>query len=97
MTFVPYSDIALASVRLAVRDQLVLLQRLHEFAHIGLDDFPAGIELSADHIHDVRLRRPGLSCLALRRCKLPRSPFALAFLDKFPVHLDRMICRVVSR
>src|SRR3984957_21254372 len=52
---------SLASVRLAVRDQLVLLQRLREFAHIVRDDFPAGIELSADHSHDVRLRRPGLS------------------------------------
>lgn len=40
---------------LALRDQFVFPERLDEFAHVVLDNFAAGPEFLADHIHNVRL------------------------------------------
>lgn len=40
---------------LEFRDQLVLPERHDEFADVVLDNFAAGVEFLADHIHDVRL------------------------------------------
>jgi hypothetical protein len=40
---------------LELRDQLVLPEGHDEFAHVVLDNFAAGVEFLADHIHNVRL------------------------------------------
>ncbi len=66
------------------------LQRFDEFTHITFDSFAAGIELAADHIHDIGLRRP-----FFKKLENPRSnEIQVEHLALLDIEDDRAILSV---